>query len=134
MIRRSPKSGSAVDQQQEELARRENELRDQMQKLQQMIEDAPRLAQETTRRQREELLDRANQRGSRLDASLSLRDKRWRRRMGRAPAGFAAQSTPGRPDHFLGPGDRAGGSGDVADDALPFLKWQANSTLRMSRN
>src|SRR5207244_13249660 len=77
MIRRSPKSGSAVDQQQEELARRENALRDQMQKLQQMIEDAPRVAQETSRRQREELLERANQRGSRLDASLSLRDKRW---------------------------------------------------------
>jgi len=77
MIRRSPKSGSAVDQQQEELVRRESELRDQMQKLQQMIEDAPRLAQETSRRQREELLERANRRGSRLDASLSLRDKRW---------------------------------------------------------
>ena len=77
MIRRSPKSGSAVDQQQEELVRRERELRDQMQKLQQMIEDAPRLAQETSRRQREELLERANRRGSRLDASLSLRDKRW---------------------------------------------------------
>ena len=77
MTRRSPKSGSAVDQQQEDLVRRESELRDQMQKLQQMIEDAPRLAQETSRRQREELLERANQRGSRLDASLSLRDKRW---------------------------------------------------------
>src|SRR2546430_16036119 len=77
MTRRSPKSGSAVDQQQEDLVRRESELRDQMQKLQQMIEDAPRLAQETSRRQREELLERAHQRGSRLDASLSLRDKRW---------------------------------------------------------
>jgi hypothetical protein len=77
MIRRSPKTGSAVDQQQEELARRENELRDRMEKLQQMIEEAPRLAQETSRRQREELLERAHQRGSRLDASLSLRDKRW---------------------------------------------------------
>ncbi len=85
MIRRSPKTGSAVDQQQEELARRESALRDQMQKLQQMIEDAPRLAQETSRRQREELLQRANQRGSRLDASLSLRDKRW---------GAGAGSTP----------------------------------------
>ena len=39
MIRRSPKTGSAVEQQHEELARRENELRDRMQKLQQMIED-----------------------------------------------------------------------------------------------
>lgn len=77
MIRRSPKAGSAVDKQQEELARRENALRDQMQKLQQMIDEAPRLAQETSRKQREELLARANQRGSRLDASLSLHDKRW---------------------------------------------------------
>ena len=77
MIRRSPKSGSAVDKQQEELAQRENALRDQMQKLQQMIDDAPRVAQETSRKQREELLERANQRGSRLDASLSLHDKRW---------------------------------------------------------
>src|SRR5438105_2213240 len=77
MIRRSPKSGSAVDKQQEELARRENALRDQMQKLQRMIDDAPRLAQETSRKQKEELLERANQRGSRLDASLSLHDKRW---------------------------------------------------------
>ena len=77
MRRRLPKSGSPVDQQQEDLVRRENELRDQMQKLQEMIEDAPRLAQETSRRQREELLDRANRRGSRLDASLSLHDKRW---------------------------------------------------------
>jgi hypothetical protein len=77
VIRRSPKSGSAVDKQQEDLARRENALRDQMQKLQQMIDEAPRLAQESSRRQREELLERANQRGSRLDASLSLHDKRW---------------------------------------------------------
>ena len=70
MIRRSPKSGSAVDKQQEELAQRENALRDRMQKLQRMIDDAPRLAQETSRKQREELLERANQRGSRLDDVL----------------------------------------------------------------
>jgi hypothetical protein len=77
MRRRSPKFDSPVDQQQEELARRENELRDKMQQLQRMIEEAPRLAAETSRRQREELLARATQSGSRLDASLSLRDRRW---------------------------------------------------------
>lgn len=77
MRRRPPKSGSPVDRQQEDLARRESELRERMQKLQRMIEEAPRVAEETSRRQREELLDRANQRGSRLDASLSLHDKRW---------------------------------------------------------
>jgi hypothetical protein len=42
-----------------------------------MIEEAPKVAAETSRRQREELLARANQTGSRLDASLSLRDRRW---------------------------------------------------------
>ena len=77
MRRRPPKSGSPVDQQQEELARRESELRDKMQQLQRMIEEAPRVAAETSRRQREELLARANESGSRLDASLSLRDRRW---------------------------------------------------------
>jgi hypothetical protein len=77
-MRRHPrKIGSPLDQQQEELALRENELRDKMQQLQRMIEEAPRLAAETSRRQREELLARANQSGSRLDASLSLRDRRW---------------------------------------------------------
>ncbi len=75
MRRRPPKS--TVGQQQEELARRESELRDKMQELQRMIEEAPRVAAETSKRQREELLTRANERGSRLDASLSLRDRRW---------------------------------------------------------
>src|SRR5207237_7523758 len=98
MIRRSPKTGSAVDQQHEELARRENELRDRMQKLQQMIEEAPRLAQETSRRQREELLERAHQRGSRLDASLSLRDKRWggEESGGRRPGSLGKERGEGR--------------------------------------
>src|SRR6266403_2835985 len=77
MARRSPKSGSPVNQQQQELARRENELRDKVQELQRMIEEAPRVAEEKSREQREELLWRANARGSRLDASVALRDKRW---------------------------------------------------------
>jgi hypothetical protein len=77
MRRRSLKSESPVDQQQQELARREDELRDKMQQLQRMIEEAPRVAAETSKRQREELLARANESGSRLDAALSLRDRRW---------------------------------------------------------
>ena len=77
MPRRSLKSGSPLNQQQEDLVRRENELRDQVQKLQRMIEEAPRVAEEKSRQQREELLQRANVGGSRLDASVALRDKRW---------------------------------------------------------
>jgi hypothetical protein len=48
-----------------------------MEKLERMIAEAPRVAQETSRRQREELLARATEGGSRLDVSVALQDKRW---------------------------------------------------------
>ena len=75
MLRR--KSATALDQSKGDLARRESELRDEMAKLERMIEDAPRVAEELSRRQREELLMRANEGGSRLDVSLALQDKRY---------------------------------------------------------
>ena len=71
------RSASALDQSKDDLARRESELRDKMEKLERMIAEAPRVAEETSRRQREELLMRANEGGSRLDVSLSLQDKRY---------------------------------------------------------
>ncbi len=77
MSRRSPKPGTPLNQKQEELARRETQLRDEMEKLERMIAEAPRVAEETTRRQREELLMRASEGRSRLDVSIALQDKRW---------------------------------------------------------
>ena len=77
MRRRSSKSGTPLNDKQEELARRENQLRDEMQKLERMIAEAPRVAEETNRRQREELLARAHDGGSRLDVSIALNDKRF---------------------------------------------------------
>jgi hypothetical protein len=77
MSRRSTRSTTTLDQTKQQLARQESELRDQVQKLERMIADAPRLAEEAERRQREELLLRANEGGSRLDVSLALRDKRY---------------------------------------------------------
>lgn len=77
MARRLPRSESPLNQKQQDLARREDELRNEVEKLQRMIEEAPRVAEEKSRRQREELLRRAYARGSRLDASVALRDKRW---------------------------------------------------------
>src|SRR3712207_9521962 len=77
MLRRQPKPETPLTQQQQERAQREAELRDQVQKLQHLIEQAPRIAEETSRRQREELLERANSGGSRLDVSLALQDKRY---------------------------------------------------------
>src|SRR5947207_12493336 len=76
MLRRSPRSPTTLDQTRQELARQESELHDQMQKLERMIADAPRVAEEVEKRQREELLMRASQGGSRLDVSLTLQD--WR--------------------------------------------------------
>jgi len=77
MLRRPPRSATALDQTKQELARQESELRNQMQKLERMIADAPRLAEEIGKRQREELLLRASEGGSRLDVSLALQDERY---------------------------------------------------------
>src|SRR5215212_3025209 len=77
MLRRPAKSSSTLDQSKQELARQESELRDKMDKLERMIEEAPRVAEELTRHQREELLVRATQERSRLDVSMALHDKRY---------------------------------------------------------
>ena len=77
MRRRTPKAGTPLNQKQDELAQRESQLRGEMEKLERMIAEAPRVAEETTRRQREELLERASEGRSRLDVSVALQDKRW---------------------------------------------------------
>src|SRR5947207_13139534 len=77
MLRRSPKSATTLDQTKQELAQKESALRDQMQKLERMIADAPRVAEEIGKRQREELLMRASEGGSRLDVSMALHDERY---------------------------------------------------------
>src|SRR5436309_15504107 len=76
MLRRLRRSGTALDHKQEELTQRESELRSEVEKLERMIADAPRVAQEAEKRQREELLMRASEGGSRLDVSMALQDKR----------------------------------------------------------
>ena len=77
MLRRSPRSTTTLDQTKQELARQESELRDQVKKLERMIADAPRVVEEAEKRQREELLMRASEGGSRLDVSMTLQDKRY---------------------------------------------------------
>src|ERR1043165_5685863 len=75
--RPAPQPGTPLNQKQEELAQRASQLRGEMEKLERMIAEAPRVAEETTRRQREELLARASEGRSRLDVSIALQDKRW---------------------------------------------------------
>ena len=77
MRRRPTKTGTPLNEKQEELAQRENKLRDEMQKLERMIAEAPRVAEETNRRQREEIITRASEGRSRLDVSIALQDKRF---------------------------------------------------------
>ena len=75
MLRRSSRD-TALDQTKQDLARQESELRETMQKLEKMIEEAPRIAEEEARRQREDLRERAGAERTRLDVSLALDDKR----------------------------------------------------------
>ncbi len=77
MPRRTHKAGTPLNQKQEELAQRESQLRGEIEKIERMIAEAPRVAEEVTRRQREELLDRASEGSSRLNVSGALQDKRW---------------------------------------------------------
>jgi hypothetical protein len=76
MLRRPSRSNTALDHTKQELAKQESQLREQMNKLERIIADAPRVQEEVEKRQREELLMRASEGGSRLDVSLTLQD--WR--------------------------------------------------------
>ena len=71
-------AGTPLNAKQQELAQRELQLRDEMQKLERMIQEAPIVAQERSRQQREEILSRATEGGSRLDVSIALQDRRYR--------------------------------------------------------
>ena len=77
MARRRPSSNPPLTQKQLELQQREDDLRKQMEDLQHMIEDAPRVAAETSRRQREELFERATGESRRLDVFARPADKRY---------------------------------------------------------
>jgi len=77
MRRRTPKAGTPLNEKQDELARRESQLREEMAKLERMIAEAPRVAEEKNRREREEIMERASVGGNRLDVSIALQDKRY---------------------------------------------------------
>src|ERR1700758_1670543 len=98
MLRRWSRSPTALDQSKEALARQESQLREDMEKLERMIADAPRVAEELSRRQRDELLMRANEGGARLDVSLALQDKRYGdvRRASRPRGSMRKQRREGR--------------------------------------
>jgi len=77
MARRRALTNTPLNKKQQELAQQEADLRKQMDDLQRMIEEAPAKAEELTRREREELFQRANEGRERLDVSIALNDKRY---------------------------------------------------------
>jgi septal ring factor EnvC (AmiA/AmiB activator) len=101
MPRRSSRSATALDQKQQELVRQESELREQVEKLERMIADAPRMAEEKTRQQREELLMRAGEERSRLDVSVALHDKRYGTRAEPDAAGALYAKNAGKAGLFF---------------------------------
>ena len=96
MLRRSLRSATTLDQTKQQLAQQESELRNQVQKLEKMIADAPRLAEEVERRQREELLTRANEGRNRLDVSIALNDKRYDHALGERRGSLRKERREGR--------------------------------------
>jgi hypothetical protein len=77
MFRRSPRSPSPFRRRQEELARREAELRDQCNKLERMIANARRATEETSRPVREKAITKTNPGDNRLHVSVALQDRRY---------------------------------------------------------
>lgn len=98
MLRRPSKVPTTLDHTKQALARQESELREKVEKLERMIADAPRVAEQVTRQQREELLARASEGGSRLDVAIALQDKRYgdEAGSGRRPGALRKQRREGR--------------------------------------
>ena len=86
-----------------------------------MIAEAPRVAEEVTRRQREELLMRASEGGSRLDVSLALQDKRYGDAGAAAPAGSLRKERREGRIVFLVLVIALAGRGDLAGEPSAFL-------------
>ncbi len=77
MPKRRSTSKSPLDQKQKALAEQEVKLRREMERLQQMIEQAPRLAAAEEKRRRDEIVSRARESSRRVQPRGSLVDKRY---------------------------------------------------------
>lgn len=76
MRRRAGGETTPLAEQQKALAAREQKLRADMERLQQVIADAPKRAEEAEKKRREDLIARANSSSRRLDSPVVL-DRRF---------------------------------------------------------
>jgi hypothetical protein len=75
MFRRSPRSSSALHRRQEEIARREAELREKVEKLQRMVANGPERTGNTSPAPDEERRTRDNTGDQQFHVSVALHDK-----------------------------------------------------------
>src|SRR6266481_716244 len=103
MFRRSPRSTSPLRRRQEEIARQEAELREKLAKLERMVANGPRSAEDTFPSPREEPRKRDRTGDTQLHVSVAL------------------QRTTGGPDDFSPSRDRARGSDHLANEPSALL-------------
>ncbi|HEX8295376.1 MAG TPA: hypothetical protein VF593_03695 [Chthoniobacteraceae bacterium] len=72
-----PRSGGPLDSRQAALKEQERKLREKMERYQKLIEEAPKIAAERAREQREELLRRAARTDKRPTSIAALPDRRF---------------------------------------------------------
>lgn len=98
MPRRRASSNTPLTQKQRELAEQADVLRRQMDDLERMIEEAPRVAAERARRRQMELFERASSETKRLDVFSRPADKRYGEELWdrRPPRSLRKQRNEGR--------------------------------------
>jgi len=90
--RRPSKSSTPLDERQRKLIEQQQELQLRVEKLNRVIEEAPRIKAERVRAQRDELLTDRSSRGHHRLNSMTLADNRFEQFTGRPPS-----RTPRRP-------------------------------------
>jgi hypothetical protein len=98
MFRRSPRSTSPLHRRQEEIARQEAELREKVEKLERMVANGPRSAEETSPAPGEERRTRDNTGDQQFHVSVALQDKHYFDKTGsaRRPRSLRKERREGR--------------------------------------
>ncbi|PYL22819.1 MAG: hypothetical protein DMF37_11315 [Verrucomicrobia bacterium] len=98
MFRRSPRSTSPLRRRQEQIARQEAELRERLEKLERMVANGPRRAEDTSPAPREEPRIRDNTGDTQLRVSVALQDRHYFDKSGstRRPRSLRKERREGR--------------------------------------
>ena len=126
MFRRSPKSPSALRRRQEEIEKREAELREKVEKLERMVINGPQSAEDTSPAPGEGRRKTNNTADKQLHVSVALEDRHYFDKSGsrRRPRSLRKERRQG-PDGFSAPCGSARRSGHLADEPSALLTPKA---------